>query len=225
MSRTVMVTGAGRGIGLELCRQLAASGDSVIACVRDPRSAAPLQGIASDVVSLDVTSAASRAAAAALLRGRPIDVLINNAGVSSTSTSLGTLDLDEVSRVFQVNSVGPLAVSQLLLSNLRAGKSKLVVNMTSQLGSITNNKGGSSYAYRASKAALNMLTVCQARELEREGFICVAIHPGWVRTDMGGPHAPLSVEQSARAILSTMNALTPDKSGSFLNYDGATLPW
>src|SRR5690606_22411454 len=131
----------------------------------------------------------------------PIDVLINNAGVSSAGKKLESLDAAELQHVMMVNAIAPVLVARALLPNLRAGRRRLIVNITSQLGSIANNTGGSSYGYRASKAALNMLTRSMANELRGEGFTCIAVHPGWVKTDMGGEEAPLAPEESARDLL------------------------
>jgi NAD(P)-dependent dehydrogenase (short-subunit alcohol dehydrogenase family) len=152
-------------------------------------------------------------------------VLINNAGVSSKARSVTEVDAAELAHAFAVNASAAVLVVKALLPNLRAGKQKLIVNITSQLGSIANNSGGSTYGYRASKAALNMFTVCLSNELKGEGFTVVAIHPGWVRTDMGGKNATLSVEESVGAILKTIGALRDEDTGRFLNYDGTGLPW
>lgn len=221
---TWLVTGANRGIGLELVRQLAAAGERVIATSRQPDSAAELGRLAARVVALDVALPASIDLLPKHI-DEPIDVLINNAGVSSTSNALSACTPDEFARVFAINSTGPILVARALIDRLRAGRRKAIVHITSQLGSIANNTGGSSYAYRASKAALNQLNRSLAAELTKEAFTCVAIHPGWVRTDMGGPQAPLTPPQSAEHILRTIAALSPADSGKFLNYDGVPLPW
>lgn len=155
----------------------------------------------------------------------PIDVLINNAGVSSQSATLALTTSEELARCFAINATSPVMVAKALLPNLRAGSRRLIVNVSTQLASITNNSGGSSYAYRASKTALNQLTVCMANELRADGFTVVAMHPGWVKTDMGGPKAPLSAEQAVAHILATIDRLTPADSGRFLNYDGGPMPW
>lgn len=227
MASTYLITGASRGIGFEFVTQLVARGDSVIAAVRSPESSPGLMALQKHirVLTLDVTSTASIEALAVALGPTPIDVLINNAGVSSTSKSVEHLDAAEMHRVFHVNAIAPMIVAKSVLKNLRIGKRKTIFNITSQLGSIANNTGGSSYAYRASKAALNQLNRSLANELAPDGFTCVAVHPGWVRTDMGGQQAPLSPEQSVAAMLKTMDALTPAKNGAFLNYDGTPLPW
>lgn len=222
---TIFLTGASRGIGLELARQLQAAGHHVIATVRDRVAAAPLVEAGARVIELDITDFSAVENLAERLGDTPVDVLVNNAGVSSTSKTLNDCNPKELLTAMTTNSIAPLMVTRALLPTLRAGSRKLVMNISSQLASIGNNKGGSSYGYRASKAALNMLTVCLANELRAEGFTCVAVHPGWVRTDMGGPAAPLLPAQSAAALLERIGTLRVEQSGQFLNYDGVQLPW
>jgi NAD(P)-dependent dehydrogenase (short-subunit alcohol dehydrogenase family) len=223
----MIVTGASRGIGLEMCRVLATRGDRVIATARATTPAlaelASAHGV--EVMELEVTDAGSIKALAKRLSGRPIDALINNAGVSSTAKSISELTMEELQRVFAINASAPMLVAAALLPNLRLGARKVVMNISSQLASIANNKGGSTYPYRASKTALNQLTVCMANELRADGFCCVCVHPGWVKTDMGGPNAPLLPPESAGYLIRLLDGLTSAKSGSFLNYDGATMPW
>jgi NAD(P)-dependent dehydrogenase (short-subunit alcohol dehydrogenase family) len=223
---TYLITGANRGLGLEFARQLSKRPDTtIIATARQPEKATDLARLVHQVLPLDVTDADSLRALAVTLKDRPIDVLINNAGVSSEVKSVAKLDLAELQRVFAINAFGPMLVTGAVLENLRAGRRKTVFNITSQLGSIASNTGGSSYAYRASKTALNQLTVSLSHELKAEGFTCVAVHPGWVQTDMGGKNAPLTTEVSIAAMLRVIDDLKPEDTGKFLNYDGAPLPW
>lgn len=224
---TYLVTGANRGLGLEFARALSGRGEGheVIGTARRPREATDLAKFAKRVVELDVADPASIAGLRERVGETPIDVLINNAGVSSKGRSVTEVDAAELAHAFAVNASAAVLVVRALLPNLRAGKRKLIVNITSQLGSIANNSGGSTYGYRASKAALNMFTVCMSNELKGEGFTVVAVHPGWVRTDMGGRNATLSVEESVGAMLKTLGALREEDTGRFLNYDGTGLPW
>lgn len=222
---TYFVTGCTRGLGLEFARQLSARGDDVLATARDPERVGELGALPVRVIGLDVADRWSIENLSDPAGQTPIDVLINNAGVSSASKTLAECDHDELLRVFLINSVAPVMVAKSLLGNLRLGTRRIIVNVSSQLGSITNNTGGSSYGYRASKAALNMLTTCMAHQLKSEGFTCVALHPGWVRTDMGGPDAPLTPLQSVRQILAVIDRLAPADNGKFLSYDGKPLPW
>jgi len=225
MPTTYLITGANRGLGLEFARQLSTRGDRILATARDPDKATDLARLVHQVIPLDVADEKSIEGLAEHVRDQPIDVLINNAGISSETKSITTLTAADLQKVFLVNSTGPMLVTKALLKSLRAGERKTVFNITSQLGSITNNRGGSSYGYRASKTALNMLTVSLSNELKGEGFTCVMVHPGWVRTDMGGENATLSPEESIGAMLKLMDGLKPADTGKFYSYDGKPLPW
>lgn len=223
MANTYLVTGANRGLGLELTRQLAARGDTVLAAAR--RVSDELARLPVRVLTLDVGDPRSIAALAGQVGDAPIDALVNNAGVSAEGKTLESLTAEDLERAFRVNSTGPALVTAALLKNLRAGAGRKIMNLSSQLGSIANNAGGSSYGYRASKAALNMITVSTANELRAEGFACFAVHPGWVRTDMGGEKAPLSPEQSVRDLIALLDRAGPAENGRFLDHAGRTLPW
>lgn len=224
--RTVLVTGANRGLGLEFAKQYRAAGWSVVGTAREPDAATELQALGVRVEALDVTSGASVAALAQRLRDQPIDLLINNAGVGiAEMVPLQDVDLDEYERVLQVNTIGPVRVTQALLPNLRAGQGKLVVSISSGLGSIANNADAGYWAYRESKAALNMFMRSLAVELEPEGFICIPMSPGWVKTDMGGPDATLTPEQSIGGMRKVIDGLKPQDSGKFFKHDGSTVPW
>ena len=188
---TVLITGANRGIGLELARQYSAAGWQVIGTARKPESADELRAIDAEVLQLDVTDQESVDRLARDLADRPIDVLINNAGIQPLMWKLTDVDIDEFERALNVNTIGPVRVTRALLPNLRQGQLKIIAGLSSNLGSIAENERGNFYGYRESKAALNMFTKTLAAELGPEGFICVVLTPGWVQTDMGGPNAPL----------------------------------
>lgn len=222
MQGTFIVTGAGRGLGLELVRQLIGFGVDVIATVRSRSSVAALEDLVADVRLLDIAQPASVQSFAARLEGRPIDGLINNAALGG---GLEQHDQERMLDYFNVNAMGPLRLARALLPNLRAGDRKLIVNITSKMGSIEANESGGSYGYRASKAALNMITKNLSIELADEGFTCLVIHPGWVQTDMGGPNAPLSSEESITSVLGVIMNANPEFNGRFFNYDGTSLPW
>lgn len=222
---TVLVTGANRGIGLEYARQFAAKGYRVIGTARDPADAKELSAVADRVESLDVTSAESVAALATRLRGVPVDILVNNAGVfDRKDVTVDKVDFAMMEQTLAVNTLGPLRVTQALLPNLRAGKRRTVVNMSSQLGSIEGSNGRW-YAYRASKAALNQVNKTMSAELATEGFVCVVLHPGWVRTDMGGPGATYSPEESVRGLVAVIEKLGPADNGRFYDFKGNPIPW
>lgn len=222
---TVLVTGANRGIGLALARKFKAAGYTVLGTARKPDEAAELTTLGVQVLALDVASGDSVRALATKLTGKPIDILINNAGVSNRGGGLEQLDFDDVERTLAVNTIGPMRVTQALLPNLRLGSRKIVASISSRLASIELNTSGGYYGYRESKTALNQFMRTLGAELRAEGFICVALSPGWVRTDMGGSSAPLSPEESAAGLFTVIDGLAPDKTGSFLSYEGAVLPW
>lgn len=221
----VLVTGANRGIGLEFVQQLQANGYEVIGTARNPAKATELQATGARVEQLDVTDQASVDSLAERLNGIAIDILINNAGMLNRGDStLDTLDFDVMERSFQVNSLGPLRVTQALLPNLNAGEGKTIVNITSRLASIELSTGGL-YSYRASKTALNQINKIVSSELASEGYTSIVMHPGWVRTDMGGASATLSTSESVSGMLKVIKGLTTESNGKFFNYDGEPLPW
>jgi NAD(P)-dependent dehydrogenase (short-subunit alcohol dehydrogenase family) len=224
-SKTVLITGANRGLGLEFARQYAKAGWSVIGTARKPEKAADLKALGVRVMQLDVADEASVEQLATGLEKHPIDLLINNAGMANRGAEFETVDFDLLERVLSVNTVGPMRVTQALLPNLRLGSTKKIVNISSDLGSIEKNTGGNFIGYRESKAALNMFTRSMAAELGDEGFTCVVMSPGWVHTDMGGPEAPLSPAESITGMRAVIDGLKPEDSGSFQKYDGTTVPW
>ncbi len=225
MAETWLVTGANRGIGLELCRQLAARGATVIGTARRPAAAQELAALGVEVETLDVGQPESVQALAGRLTGRPIDALINNAGLGPDPGGISQLDPEAVLELVSVNAVGPLRLTQALLPQLRAGGRRLVASLSSELGSLARNTSGGYYGYRAAKAALNMLHLSLAHELAGRGFVCVVLNPGWVQTEMGGPAAPLPASDSVRGMLSLLDRLTPADNGGFFSWDGSQLPW
>ena len=222
---TVLITGANRGLGLEFARQFHAAGYTVIATARKPEAADELNALGVRVEQLDVADAESVAALAADLDGRSIDILINNAGITARIRSLETVEFETIERILQVNTLGPMRVTKALLSNLRDGDQKIIVNITSGMGSIKQNTRGGGYGYRESKAALNMFTRTIAAELKPDGFRCITMSPGWVKTDMGGPNARLTPAESIGGMISVINGLTAEDSGEFFNHNGEHLPW
>jgi len=228
--RTVLITGANRGLGLEFARQYNAAGWQVIATARQPDAASDLKALGERVriAPLDVTKPESVAALAASLGKQPIDLLINNAGQGvglDRGRPLSDVDLKEFARILDVNTMGPVRVTQALMPNLRAGQGKMIVGISSGLGSISGNDEGGFYGYRESKAALGMFLRSLAAELKKEGFICVAIIPGWVKTDMGGPDAPLTPEESVAGMRKVLDGLKPENTGQFWSYKGTQVPW
>jgi NAD(P)-dependent dehydrogenase (short-subunit alcohol dehydrogenase family) len=229
---TVLVTGANRGLGLEFARQYAADGWQVFAACRAPDAATDLQGLASAsggrirILGINVTDAAGVRAAAAALNGEAIDLLLNNAGVGGPpGQQLGNLDYAAWARVLDANTLGPMRVVEALLENVARSKLKRIVTITSAMGSIEDNASGGRYAYRSSKAAVNMVMKSLAIDLAPRGITCLMVHPGWVRTDMGGPGGKLTPAESVRALRSLIDAIKLEDAGRFFNYDGKPYPW
>ncbi|MGE4351506.1 MAG: SDR family oxidoreductase [Bdellovibrionales bacterium] len=235
--QTVLITGANRGLGLALCRRYLQQNDQVIATCRQPDRAIELQSLAQEfpltILPLDVTDTASRQALAQKLCETPIDILINNAGLlSSTSAApkpadqkFGAIDPDEWTTVLQTNSIAPVMVTQTLLPNLRRSTTRKIAMISSRHGSITEMDKNIPLAYGTSKAALNAATKILSSALQDENFIVVTFNPGWMRTDMGGPRANLSPEASAARLVGLIDDLTPAQNGNFLRHTGETLAW
>ena len=231
MTKNVFITGASRGIGLELTRQYLSAGDHVFAAARNPScdALAALKSQYADTltpVTLDVTDAASIAAAVGTLGDTPIHLLINNAGIfKSKPTALDTLDESTWAEEFRVNAISPLMVTRALKSNLAAAGSSVVGMMSSKMGSISDNTSGGDYSYRSSKAALNAVSVSLAKDLAELGISVIAMHPGWVQTDMGGPNALIDVPTSAKGLKALLDKADLSVSGQFFDYSGTALPW
>jgi NAD(P)-dependent dehydrogenase (short-subunit alcohol dehydrogenase family) len=225
MTSTVLITGANRGIGLELARQYLSAGWDVIGTARNPGQATELRDLNVRVLQLDVTDQESVVRLAHDLGDQSIDILINNAGILPVAKTIPDINFDDVNRVLAVNTVGPIRVTQALLPNLRQGALRKIINITSGLGSIAENTSGGFYGYRESKAALNMFTKSLSAELGPEGFTCIVVHPGWVQTDMGGKNAAITTQESVRGIRDVVDNLTQADNGTFWNHDGNPLPW
>lgn len=218
---TVLVTGANRGIGLELCRQLAGRGDAVVATCRRASPALAALGVRVEE-GVEVGDGASVAALARRLGTLRLDLLINNAGVLAHET-LESLDLASVLRQFEINALGPLRVTLALLGHLGAGAKVGLVS--SRMGSIGDNSSGGNYGYRMSKAALNMAGVSLAHDLRPRGIAVAILHPGYVRTDMTGGSGHVDPPEAARGMLRRLDELTLESSGGFWHANGERLPW
>lgn len=216
----VLITGANRGIGLEVTRRLVRRGDCVTVLCRS--SSPELDGLGAEVIDgVDVTDGESLHRVAQMLEGRVIDWLINNAGILER-TSLDHLDFDAMERQFRVNSIGPLRVTAALRDRLSAGSKVFIV--TSRMGSIEDNTSGGSYGYRMSKAAVNMAGKSLSVDLKDDGIGVFLLHPGWVATDMTGGTG-IAVEESADGLVRTMDRLGLDQTGTFWHQEGYELPW
>lgn len=224
---TLIVTGANRGLGLEFARSFAADGWRVHACCRIPERAKDLAKVEGDVAihRLDVTDGLRVASLARELADEPIDILINNAGVFHEHNSLGGIDYDDWVDELKVNTIAPVRIAERFLEQVAASERKLIVNMTSGMASIANTASSGSIVYRSSKAALNMATKCLALEYADRGVTVVALSPGWVATDMGGPNGELSPEESIAKMRQFIERVSPAESGRFFSLDGEERPW
>lgn len=224
--QTVVVTGANRGIGLAYAKLLTEAGATVIGTARRPDEATELAATGARVMQLDVTDESSVAAFVESLGDQPIDILVNNAGVLIRMEDKRKPDLEAVRTTLDVNLLGPMRVTYGLLDNVLASDKPRIVNISSSLGSIGNNEDGTFLGYRESKAGLNMFTRSLAAEYEDDKLIAIAVHPGWVRTDMGGPEAAVSPEGSVLGMLRLIDRLRLKDSGFYFNgLDGKRLPW
>lgn len=229
---STLVTGANSGIGLEFVRQLSAAGWRVFAACRSPEDASELTSLAGrserriTVHRLDVTDADQIAEMAGQLRGQPIDVLINNAGIyGPRDAGFGNARESDWIEALRVNTIAPLRMAEAFVDNVVAGKRKIIATITSKMGSIDDNTSGGHYIYRSTKSAVNMVTRSLSVDLRDRGITCLVLHPGWVRTRMGGDGAPLDVETSVRGMVAVLLEATPESTGSFFAHDGSIVPW
>ncbi|XP_042881655.1 C-factor-like [Penaeus japonicus] len=248
LSRSVLVTGSNRGLGLELVKQISASlspPEVIIAACRNCEKATSLQEVAEKhknvhVVKLDVSDEASYKIfyedVEKLVSTKGLSLLINNAGVAPKSTRINMVKWKQMMDTFSVNTVAPLMLTKTLKPLLTMAASQIqgndlsvrraaVINISSILGSIAENEQGALYPYRASKAALNAVTKSLSIDLRSSNILVTSLHPGWVKTDMGGKNAPLTVEKSILGIINTLHSLNEEYNGEFVQYDGKKLPW
>ena len=229
---TVLITGANRGLGLEFCKQYATDGWHVLACCRMPQAASGLLSLAEQysqisVLALDVEDFTQIEQLAVQLHDTPLDVLINNAGVygDSAGQGFGQLYYSTWTKTLTINVQAPVKMAEAFLSHLKRGDKKLLVSISSLMGSIADNSSGGSIIYRSSKAALNAAMKSIAIELKEQAVGVLIFHPGWVKTDMGGDNAPLETVQSIAGMRQAISAFSLEQTGSFVKYDGTQLPW
>lgn len=217
----IVITGANRGIGLALADAYSKRGDEVIAVCR--KSSRELKATGAEVIDgVDVADDSSVKRLVDGLHGRSIDVLVNNAGIHR-SDGLGHMNWDGIRQQFETNALGPIRVTEALLPNLKQGSKVAII--TSRSGSIGDNGSGGSYGYRMSKAAVNMAGTNLALDLKPKGVAVAILHPGMVRTDMGGSPAAIAPELSAERLIARIDELTVEKTGQFLHAEGYALPW
>jgi NAD(P)-dependent dehydrogenase (short-subunit alcohol dehydrogenase family) len=232
---TALITGSNRGLGMEWVRQCAARGWRVFATCRDTDAAADLQalaaqdsGVSVSVYQLDVTAPGQIAKLAATLQGEVLDLLVNNAGVYFEHWArdpIGSIDYDAWQETFRVNMLGPMRVTEAFLPHLSRSDRPVVLTISSDMGSIVGIDTPRNYAYRSSKAALNAAMHGLALELQPRGIGVLLVHPGWVRTRMGGPSAGTTPEVSVRSMLALVDGFEMGMSGAFLRLDGTDIPW
>ena len=233
-ARRIVVTGASRGLGLEFVRQWLERGETAFALARDPEASSGLAALVRrypetlTTVACDVADDGSVARAGSAVEEivDGLETVVNNAGVMGEHRGFDDLDTTEVRRHFEVNALGPLRIVRTLLPLLRRGRPvRRIVHMTSLMGSIEDNRSGDAYAYRMSKAALNMASRSLAIDLADDEIVSAVLHPGWVRTRMGGRSAPLGVDTAVGGLIQTIEALGPGESGGFYDREGKPLPW
>lgn len=228
-----LITGANRGLGLEFVRQLATRGDIIFATCRAPDAADLLRCLQEEfpdlisITALDVTDKRSIAESHKHIsaQSKTLDLLINNAGIDIDDGRLGVFNPETIQEILNVNTIGPLLTTQQYLDMLQKGDQPTIVNISSRWGSIASLETPGPYTYSASKAALNMYTRCLSHDLQELGIIVVALSPGWVITDMGGPNANITPQNSINAMLQFIDALSLEHSGGFYDYTGLQVPW
>ncbi|KAG7380824.1 hypothetical protein PHYPSEUDO_006757 [Phytophthora pseudosyringae] len=230
-AKTVLITGSTRGIGLEFAKHFSDAGWKVIGVARNGSKADELKALSPlKVVSFDCTDEASIAQAAQELKGVPIDLLINNAGIFMAG-GLESMTKDMLMRQFEVNTVGPFLVTRALLPNLKLGARKndrdgaLVVTVSSQMGSIAGNTSGGNYSYGASKAAVNMVNASLAIDLKEDNIAAIVVHPGYVVTDLTGGLGDVHTDESVRGMASVIAKVTVADTGKFFHFQGHEMPW
>lgn len=226
---TVLITGANRGLGLKFTELYAQKKFNVLATCRTPHNADGLLELADknnqiSVLPLDVGIYEEVENLAETIKASPIDILINNAGIWRSST-LGSINRQAWLESFTINSIAPYEVTQALLPNIKKGSLKKVVSITSKMGSIDDNTSGSSYIYRSSKSALNMVMRSLQHDLSSYGIATLTLHPGWVQTDMGGMNALINDEQSVSGMINVIDKLNIENTGRFIDYDGKPISW
>jgi len=228
----ILITGANRGIGLEMVKYANEQGWRVFACCRNPHNADKLFNIAklsNGQISVHIADMQELGTIQALsyeLRNDAIDILMNNAGIyGCDKNKFGSVDVESWLQAFQVNSIAPLKMVEAFSEQLFMGSRKLVACMSSKMGSMADNGYGNSYIYRSSKAALNAVVKSLSIDLKEQGVICLALHPGWVKTEMGGPDAEISTRQCVEQLFSNLSELTLKDSGRFIDIDGSDIPW
>lgn len=230
--KTVLITGTNRGLGLELVKQFTSSGHRVIATCRNASKSLELLNLEKisngtlELMELDLMSDDSIDGLTALLSDREVDIFINNAGIMGLrGLEFGQITGESWLEVFRINTIAPLLVCQKIIKNINLGRDKKMFFISSRVGSIQENTGGAMYAYRSSKTALNQVVKSLSIDLLDRGISAIALHPGWVLTDMGGPNALIDASTSVSGLIEVMDQVSIKDTGNFFNYDGSMIPW
>ncbi len=227
----VLVTGANRGLGLGFVKNYLGKNVNVVSTTRDLESSKELLALKErfpnnlEIFELDLLKVNAGYTLANFLRDRPVDILINNAGIGSTNQQFQEVSPKPWLEVLKVNLIAPLMVTQSIINNVKKGVAKKIYFLSSQLGSIEYNTSGGMYIYRSSKTGLNQVVKSLSVDLKPQGITVVSLHPGWVKTDMGGPNAPVSIDESIKGMIQVIDKTDIRDTGRFLNYDGKELPW
>ena len=227
----VLVTGANRGLGLGFVKNYLGKNVNVVGTTRDLKSSKELMAIKErfpdnlEIFELDLFKENAGHTLSNFLGDRPIDILINNAGVGSTNQHFRAVSPKPWLEVLKVNLIAPLIVTQAIIDNVKKGSDKKIYFLSSQLGSIADNTSGGMYIYRSSKTGLNQIVKSLSVDLKPQGITVVSLHPGWVKTDMGGPNATVSIDESVGGMIRVIETTDIKHTGKFLNYDGRELPW
>ena len=227
----VLITGANRGLGLGFVKSFLSKNVNIICTTRNiPGSKELLECKKKhpknlEILELDLLGENSENILSDLLSDKPIDIFINNAGVGNSNQRFGVVSSLPWIEVLKVNLIAPLTVTQSIIENIKKGSDKKIYFLSSQLGSIEDNKSGGMYIYRSSKTALNQVVKSLSVDLKPMGITVISLHPGWVKTDMGGPNAPVSIDESIKGMMKVIDTTDIRNTGTFLNYDGQGLPW
>ena len=236
---TILITGANRGLGLGLVEEYAKDGWKIIATSRNPNNSDELLELANknenniEILQLDVEDLKSISDLSQVLQNTPIDVLANVAGYYGKKIvsepgglqEFGSTDYEDWQRIIKVNIFGPMKICETLINNIELGNDKKIITLSSIIGSVGGNDQGMMYAYRVSKAGVNAIMRSMAIDLKDKGIICIPLHPGWVRTDMGGPNADIDTKTSVEGMKRVIDSLSIKDSGRYMVYDGSELPW
>ncbi len=227
----VLITGANRGLGLGFVKNYLGKNVDVVSTTRDLKSSKELLALKEkfpnnlEILELDLLKESAGYTLANFLEEKPIDILINNAGVGSTNQHFEAVSPKPWLEVLKVNLIAPLMITQSIINNVKKGSDKKIYFLSSQLGSIGDNASGGMYIYRSSKTGLNQVVKSLSVDLKPQGITVVSLHPGWVKTDMGGPNAPVLIDESVDGMMQVIDSTDIRDTGRFLNYDGKELPW